>query len=514
MRDPHVIVVGAGIGGLVAALHLTLSGTRVTVLERAGAIGGKLRQIEVAGRGVDAGPTVFTLRDIFDDSFEAAGERLDDHVTLTRQAVLARHAWPDGSRLDLFDDADASADAVGRFAGADAARAFKTFSRQAADAYATLERPFIRAERPANPMALMGRAGLSGFGGMLRIQPYTLLWRALGELFADSRLRQLFGRYATYCGSSPFEAPATLMLIAHVESRGVWSVAGGMGRLARAVAKLAEARGAVIRPGAPVAEILVEGGHAAGVRLDIGEQIAADAIVFNGDAQALAAGLLGPAVRSAVPQTASAARSLSAVTIATVAPTSRFDLTRHNVFFSDDYPAEFEAIGRGRMPENPSVYLCAQDRGDGEPPPAPGAPERLFAILNAPPTGDRHILSPSEIASCAERTFSHLERCGLTVAPPPGSTVATTPSDFERAFPGTGGALYGPASHGWMASFRRPGSRSRLPGLYLAGGSVHPGSGVPMAALSGKRAAASLTADFASTRRSAPAATRGGTSTR
>ncbi|RYC31178.1 phytoene desaturase [Lichenibacterium minor] len=514
MSDLHVAVVGAGIGGLVAALELARRGVRVTVVERGAGPGGKLRQVKVGDRLVDAGPTVFTLRDVFDGVFEAAGERLDDHLTLTRQSLLARHHWPDGTSLDLHDDPARSADAIGRFAGADAARAYRDFSRQAADVYAALERPFIRAERPANPMALMGRAGVSGFGGMLRIQPYTLLWRALGELFPDPRLRQLFGRYATYCGSSPFQAPATLMLVAHVEARGVWSVEGGLGALARALAALAEARGVRFRFHADVAEVLVSGGRAAGLLLRGGERVSADAVVWNGDAAALAAGRAGRAAMSAVPATAPDARSLSAFTVAVAARMRGPDLVRHNVFFSDDYPAEFEAIRQGRVPERPTVYLCAQDRGDGSAPLPADAVERALTIVNAPADGDRHRYTPEETRSCEERTFRQLERCGLTVERRPGSTLPTAPSDFSDLFPGTGGALYGPASHGWMASFRRPGSRSRLPGLFLAGGSVHPGSGVPMAALSGRLAASSLMQDFASTSRSTRTAMRGGTSTR
>ena len=514
MPDFHVVVVGAGVAGLVAGLSLAARGIGVTLVERAATPGGKLRRVSVAGRAIDAGPTVFTLRDIFDDVFAAAGERLDDQLALTRQSVLARHHWPDGSSLDLFDDAERSAEAIAAFAGAEAGRRYRDFSRQAAGVYAALEKPFIRAERPSNPMVLMGRAGLGGLAGMLRIQPYTLLWRALGDLFPDPRLRQLFGRYATYCGSSPFQAPATLMLVAHVERQGVWSVEGGMGALAEALARVAAAKGVVFRFRAEVAEVTVTGGRADGVTLRSGERIGADAVLFNGDAAALASGLLGPAVARAVPATAPAARSLSAFTVAAVGRAEGVALARHNVFFSDDYPAEFDALSRGRVPERPTVYLCAQDRGDGMATLPADAPERVLTIVNAPADGDAHRYTPKEIETCEAQTFRQMERCGLRLERSPGSTLATTPSDFEALFPGTGGALYGQASHGWMASFRRPGSRSRLPGLYLAGGSIHPGSGVPMAALSGQLAATSLMADCASTRRFGPVAMHGGTSTR
>jgi 1-hydroxycarotenoid 3,4-desaturase len=137
----------------------------------------------------------------------------------------------------------------------------------------------------------------------------------------------------------------------------------------------------------------------------------------------------------------------------------------------------------------------------------------LFCLVNAPATGDTAPLSPSEIKRCETRTFARLAQCGLKIERQSAATAITTPSDFDRLFPGTGGALYGPASHGWMASFRRTGARCRVPGLYFAGGSTHPGPGVPMAALSGRLAAEALLTDLASTQRSRPAAMSGGTST-
>jgi 1-hydroxycarotenoid 3,4-desaturase len=235
-----------------------------------------------------------------------------------------------------------------------------------------------------------------------------------------------------------------------------------------------------------------------GIRLASGERIAADAVVMNGDSAALSAGLFGPAVGASVPRVKPADRSLSAVTWMVHAATTGFPLTRHNVFFCRDYAAEFADIFRfGRLPAGPTVYVCAQDRGDACTAPD-GAPERLLVLVNAPATGDRHDFTAAEIEQCASRTFSLLERCGLTIHRRPEATAVTTPSGFATLFPATGGALYGQAVHGSMAAFRRPGSRSMIRGLYLAGGSVHPGPGVPMATLSGRLAAARLLADLTS----------------
>ena len=289
------------------------------------------------------------------------------------------------------------------------------------------------------------------------------------------------------------------MLIAHVEQQGVWLVQGGMVRLAQALADLAVRQGVVVRVNEHVAEITVAAGRTTGVLLASGERIESDAVVCNADFAALATGALGRSVISAVPPATPHGRSLFALTWTLSATTECFPLTRHNVFFSRNYKAEFDDIfHRSRPPAEPTVYVCAQDRGEPGAQPD-GIAERLLVLINAPPTGDRRKLNPTEIDECATQTFALLQRCGLTVHRHPEATVLTTPAKFEKMFPATGGALYGQAVHGAMAAFRRPGSRSMIPNLYLAGGSVHPGPGVPMAVLSGRLAVVSLLQDLAST---------------
>ena len=521
MKSERVIVIGAGIGGLVSALELAAQGVEVLVLERAAQPGGKMRQVAVGGATMDAGPTVFTMRWVFEEMFEAIGTRLSDHLTLQPIEVLARHAWSDTERLDLFADVGRSSAAIGEFSGASAARGYLDFCARAQRIYETLEAPFLRGARPS-PLSLASRVGLRGLPDLMRIAPLSTLWAELGKHFADPRLRQLFGRYATYCGSSPFLAPATLMLVAHVEQDGVWQVEGGMHRVAATLARLAQQRGASIRYLAHADAILTSAGRVSGVRLVGGEELPARAVVFNGDVAALASGRLGHAVGGATPRVAESRRSLSALTLNLLASTSGFPLARHSVFFSNDYQREFDDIfGHARLPSSPTVYVCAQDRSDAGTV-MPDGPERLLCVVNAPPTGDMRSFTAEELATCEAHIFRTLSHCGLQVKHDPAHSLMTTPRDFERLFPANGGALYGQASHGWMASFSRPGSRSRVPGLYLAGGSTHPGPGVPMAALSGRQAAESVLADLTAAhprdRRSTPSlppvVTPGGTSTR
>jgi 1-hydroxycarotenoid 3,4-desaturase len=507
-----VVVVGAGVGGLVSSLLLAARGLDVTLLEAGDAPGGKMRALAVDGVAIDGGPTVFTMRWVFDQILAEVGARLDDLVTLRPLSVLARHAWRDGSQLDLHADVQHSADAIARFASPAEAERFLGFCDEARRIYRRLEGPYIRSSRPSL-VQMTADLGPAGLAALAALGPFASLWRTLGRHFGDPRLRQLFGRYATYCGASPWRAPATLMLVAHVEMDGVWSIDGGMDRLARALAALAVARGVTLRCGCAVQRIEVEHGRAAGVQLADGTRLAADSVVFNGDADALARGLLGSDVQHANARAplAASARSLSALTWAIHARTDGFALARHNVFFDDDYASEFDDVfRRRRLPRHGTVYLCAQDRGADAP---PAGAERLLALVNAPADGDRPSFDAVEIDACERRSLALMQQCGLRLdLERPAQVQRRTPADFERLFPGSGGALYGPATHGWTALFRRPGARTALPGLYLAGGTVHPGPGVPMAAMSGRLAAATLMAHLDSISRSHRVRIAGGTS--
>jgi 1-hydroxycarotenoid 3,4-desaturase len=504
----RIAIIGAGIGGLSAAAILARR-FDVDVYERAARPGGKVRQIDVGGAKIDSGPTVFTMDWAFQEVMDLAGAELEEEVSLNRLEVIARHHWTDGSTLDLFADREQSAAAIADFAGLREADNYRAFCNKTRDVYETLREPFLRAQRPSFAGLIASQSPMA----LLNTSPFSTLWGALSRSFQDPRLRQLFGRYATYCGASPFRAPATLMLIAHVEQEGVWALDGGMQSIADALHRVGERNGVAFHFDAHVDEVIEAGGHVKGLRLASGETRPCDIIVMNGDAGALAQGHFGPAGSAALSLPPDMQRSQSAMTWSMVAEPNGVPLDMHTVFFSGDYAAEFDAVfDRGEVPADPTTYICAPDRAPGLSP--PNSAERLFCLINAPPRGDTHTYSAEEIAQCQERMLGLLGRCGLTLTHGLESAVATTPSDFNAMFPATGGALYGMASHGWRASFQRPSARSKLKGLYMAGGSVHPGPGAPMAALSGKAAALAILSDCGLTLPSPLAATPGGISTR
>ena len=519
--SPRIFVIGAGIGGLSAAIRLAAAGQSVTLIETQHSPGGKMRTLPGApnadgtpGPPVDAGPTVLTLRAVFDDLFASAGARLDDHLTLIPQPRLARHFWPDGARLDLFSDPDQSAQAIAEFSGPKSADQFRRFNRLAQSAYTAFAGPMIRAPRP-NP-ASIALAALRHPTAWPALIPGRSLQALLTASFTDPRLRQLFGRYATYVGGLPHKSPAVLSLIWAAEAQGVWAVQGGMARLAQELAALASRLGVQILYGQSVQQITRQDGHLAEVVLSNGRALKADRVVFNGDPAALLAGLLGPGPQQALPPTAAHPRSLSAVVWAFAAcrAAGAPDLAHHNVFFTADPDTEFLPLERGDLPSAASLYLCAQDRDMGLPPPDSAAndpnpsAERFQIILNAPP---RNTLSAKDIAQCRALIFPTLARHGLTFPPPP-DTALTTPPGFATLFPGSQGAIYGRSPHGTLASFQRPTARTQLPGLYLAGGGAHPGAGVPMAALSGLHAAEAILTDQISASPWPQTAMRGGMS--
>lgn len=502
---PRAIVIGAGMGGLAAAIRLAAAGLEVTLVEAASRPGGKMRTDPSDAGPVDKGPTVLTMRPVFEALFALAGEQLKDHLTLVTQPVLARHWWPDGSTLDLHDSQEANLDAIRDFAGAREAGAFRRFDRLATDLFTAFEAPVMHAPRP--DLRGIARAVVARPRLWSALMPGRSLDSLLRQYFRDPRLIQLFGRYATYVGGRPRRSPALLSLIWRAEAQGVAGVKGGMSQLAQALADLAERLGVQICYATAAARIIRQGGRISGVQLVGGATLPCDVCVFNGDPSALHQGLLGDGPRDAVAAPSTTPRSLSAWVWAFAATPSGPPLIHHNVFFSEDSEAEFGPIGLGRMPEAPTLYICAEDRLGHV---TPTGPERFEIIMNAP----AGIAADSqEESQCRTRTFDRLARFGLTFSPSPPQSALTTPAMLARDFPGSQGAIYGRSPEGTFAAFHRPPATTKLPGLYLAGGGAHPGAGIAMAALSGQHAAAAIMRDLTSRSASMPMATPGGMST-
>jgi 1-hydroxycarotenoid 3,4-desaturase len=237
-------------------------------------------------------------------------------------------------------------------------------------------------------------------------------------------------------------------------------------------------------------------GRATGITLASGETHSADVVVFNGDTAALSDGLLGADVSTSVPVRPRHQRGLSAITWCINAETSGFELDHHNVFFAQNYAQEFSTIFEQRgICNEPTVYVCAQDRINGAP--LKAGTERLLLLINAPADGDHKAWTRNKLDEQKEHALSVVKRGGANITFSEQNCVVSSPDDWHHRFPASGGSLYGAASHGMFSSFTRPSTKSRVKGLYLSGGSVHPGPGVPMATLSGTLAARQIVKDTA-----------------
>ena len=488
MGKTRAIIIGSGIGGLAAAMRLASSGIHVKVIEKSLRPGGKIRTLESISGPVDAGPTVLTMPHVFRNLYYDCKANINDHLELNNEETIARHWWRDDSTLDLYSCFEKNIAAIRAFSGQKSAREFEKFHKIAKSLFGLFEDPIINSTKPRIlPIILKGPKHTRAlYQTLIRNRNF---YNFLSQLFSDYRLRQLFARYSTYVGGSPFLSPSILSLIWNVESRGVWRIKGGMHKLPKSMEKIAKDSGAEFHYGCLVDEILVNGNQATGVRLANGQEMKADFVVFNGDPIALKLGLLGRKLIPTVREKNLYPRSLSAYVWSFAAQHSGRELIHHNVFFNQDYATEFKDIKDGRMPKDPTLYICAQGNRK-EPIPRQETNGRFEIILNAPPVSDKiNYEKNEEYQKCKKVTFTILESMGLKLKLKKKPSLLTTPADFGNLFPGSMGSLYGKSPHGLLTTFRKPIVRSRIKGLFLVGGGVHPGAGIPMACQSGKHAA-------------------------
>jgi 1-hydroxycarotenoid 3,4-desaturase len=491
-RGGEVLVVGAGVGGLAAALALAARGLPVRVLEAGAEPGGKAGSVRIDGVTVETGPSVLTLPEVFTRLFARAGLHFEEMVGLRRLDPGFRYRFADGCTVEVAHDPEDTLarvrSALGPAAEAELA-AFLAYGRRIWEAAAP---NFVTGPAPT----WVAMAGLAARHprALLAVDPLRGMAAAIDRHVREPHLRLLLRRYATYNGSDPRTAPATLNCIAHVElSLGGFGVQGGIRALVDALAEAIAARGGVIECGVRVDRVLVRAGRAVGLGLSGGGERSGRAVVVNADVGWLRDGALPGARRRLPPPAAPSMSGWTAVLRAARRP----DRLPHEVIFPPDYDAEFADIfDRGRPPEVPTVYLCAQQRCHGLPGWTAGEP--VFVMANAPAEPAGGSRPPEVWAALEDAVEKQIRSAGMWDE---GDTTVwrRSPTDLAAAFPGSRGAIYGAASNDCLAAFRRPPNRVRgVDGLYLASGSAHPGGGLPMAALSGLAAADCLGADLGS----------------
>jgi phytoene desaturase len=479
-----VVVVGGGIGGLSAAIRLAAAGKRVTVLEQNAAVGGKMSQVEQDGFRWDTGPSVITMRGVFEELFAAAGRRLDDYLTLLPVEPLTRYFYPDGTRIDATRDLTRMAEQIAALDERDV-EGYLDFLEYAARLHRITSPVFVYNQPPT----LRTFLGVP-VSDMMRVDPWLTMDQAIRRRVRSPQMRQLFARFATYVGASPYQAPATLSVIAHVElTGGVWYPRGGICQIAAAMTKLAGELGVEIHTQTPVAAIAVEQGVATGVVTVHGRRFAADAVIANVDVTTVYEHLLphdiAPRRRAMLMRRET---SCSGYVLLLGVEGTHDQLAHHNIFFNRDYRSEFDDIfRRGVPPQDPTVYVAITSKSD--PSHAPPGCENWFVLVNAPPIGAAFDWTQQE-AAYRTLVLETLARHDLDIRARIRSEHRLTPADIRSLTGAWRGALYGISSNQALNAFRRPHNRCPdVRGLYFAGGTTHPGGGVPMVTLSGKVAA-------------------------
>ncbi len=501
-QTPRAIVIGAGMGGLAAAIRLALRGQAVTIFEQGPGPGGKLNRWQAESWTFDTGPSLLTMPWVLADLFAAAGRDLADVLTLDRVDPICRYEFADGTHLELTTDTAQMAANIAALSPADVPGFFR-FLAHTADLYAVAGAPFL-----THPMdrSLLGRGKAEMFPYGFRARdlakfadPRTV-HGVVSDFFKDARLRQVFDRYATYNGSSPYDAPAAFCIIPFVEfATGAWHPRGGMYRIAEVLATLATDLGVVIHYDTPVSRIATADGRAIGVQLTDGEIVRADTTISNADVLTTYDRLLSGETPGVMERRAALRRlepSYSGFLLLLGTRHAYPQLRHHTIFFSSDYREEFRDLVQRRIPPiDPTIYVCRTTATD--PTAAPPGSDNLFVMVNVPYLDERtdwQALAPQY----RDQVLTGLARRGLDVRDDIVVEDIWTPERLRTAYGAQAGAIYGFASNNRRAAFLRPSNRDpRFRGLYFAGGSTHPGGGVPLALLSGQIVAEMIAADIA-----------------
>jgi len=476
VKGRRVVVIGGGLGGLAVALRLAGEGWQVVVCEQGSTFGGKMNLWERDGYRFDTGPSLLTLPAVFAELFTTCGTAIEEHIELVPISPLADYVFDDGTRFSYSTRLPEWLGVIRQLDPRDV-EGYLRFMQLGARLFALSRETFLR--RP--PIGLPDLRTFKSLRHLPLRNAWTNYHAMVARHFRSPFLKQLFDRYPTYVGSSPYHSPATLAVIPYIECAfGAWHVRGGLYRLIEALLVLARARNIDLMTNARVEAIEHEGNRVKGVRLGGGTRLRADVVVVNGDAS-LTPALLGLDGQIQPPEE----RSLSGFVLLYGLKGELPEVAHHSVYFSSDYRREFSQLfDECRFPDDPTVYVSVPSRTDKSLCPADS--ETLFIMANAPATDA--IWSEADSKRARERIFERLRKGGF---PEIDSLVAVrdqwTPARIARDYLMPGGAIYGTHSHGWRRAFLRPPNKHRkIAGLYHVGGSSHPGGGTPTVLLSAK----------------------------
>jgi phytoene desaturase len=484
LKMSKIGIVGSGMGGLGLAIRSAVAGHEVTVFEANPYVGGKLAQIEKDGFRFDAGPSLFTMPHLVDELFTLAGKNPRDYFSYERLPEICRYFWEDGTRLQTNAEPTETAAAIASELG-ESAENVSAFLRGIGENYHIISELFL--DNSLHSFSTWtGPKALKGYANLHRLGLFSTMHRSHEKRFKNPKTVQLFDRYATYNGSDPYQTPATLSIIPHLEYNiGAFFPKGGIISIPSALHKLATELGVKFQLEEKVSQITTSNNTATGLVTDKGSY-AFDYIASNADIRPSYEKLLAqePAPKKLLNQP----KSSSGIIFYWGMDRSFDELGVHNIFFSDDYQGEFKAIFEDKtINDDPTIYLHISSKVEKAD--APEGGENWFILMNVPANEGQDW--DALVAKMRKNIIEKLSRnLGVDVAKHIVAEDYLDPLKIEDRTSSSGGALYGNASNNRFAAFlRHPNYRKAIKNLYWVGGSVHPGGGIPLCLSSAKIAA-------------------------
>lgn len=477
------LIIGAGIAGIATAIRLAVKGYQVEVYEANAYAGGKLSELKMNGYRFDAGPSLFTMPQYVDELFTLTGKNRADYLQYHQLDSICNYFYEDGTRIKSFADEEKMAREMTMRTGEspEAIRKHMNYSRRIYQITSSvfLEKSLHRAKTYFNAQTALS------FLQLFRIDAFRSMHKANKHFFAKRQVVQYFDRYATYNGSNPYQAPATLNVIPHLEQHyGAWFPIKGMYSITTSLVKLAEETGVKFYYNSPVQEIVLSGRKAAGIKVN-DTMIKADLVISNADVHFTYQKLLSAHPHLHPVKTLNRELSSSAIVFYWGIKKKFELLDLHNIFFSANYRREFECIWEKKsVYTDPTVYLNISSKL--QPGDAPEGCENWFVMVNAPANYRQNWDLMIDIAreSIIKKLSKHL---GVDIRQLIACEEVLDPRTIAQKTSSYRGAIYGASSNNALSAFlRHPNRSGKIKNLYFCGGSVHPGGGIPLALLSAK----------------------------
>lgn len=488
------IIIGAGLGGLSAAIYLANKGFEVEVFESQDFPGGKVGQIEKAGFRFDTGPSLLTMPFVLEEVFKDSGYRLQDFMEIKKLDILTKYFYPDGTIIDAYSDANLFADEIQKktLDSKDSVLRFLEYSKQIYDATQDVF-IFDSVEKFTNPFNL---SNLRLLPRLVKIDSGRNMDTSIRSFFKDEKTIQLFDRFATYNGSNPFHAPATLNVISHVEhGLGAFYPSRGIYEIPDALFRLAEKKGVKFNFNTKVERILLQDKKVIGVKVD-GKDLYSDIVISNADVNFTYSKLLQDNSSKTAKKYLNQELSSSVIVFNWGVKGIHKNLDIHNILFSSDYKKEFdELFNQKKVPSDPTIYINITSKYNLKD--APKGHENWFVLVNSPIVSSDQNYSEQLLnikSSILNKIKSMLQ---IDLKNQIVFEDILTPELIEKRTSSWKGALYGISSNNKFAAFNRhPAKSKEYENLYFCGGSAHPGGGIPLVIQSGKLAADRISEDF------------------